>query len=519
MIYFIVRTPRVSVCAETPPPFKISCHGNMPLKRSGRCSDPPVPEPASAESAQDGAAAAAAEVGGQSLELEINELGPAGEHLGRSAKHPKLESATGATCGHGDGAASSAPAPEAEIRFSIRASPACSDDLEMENHSLEAEHVPAERLDDKVTTQALQERGAKVVLAPAGRPVTSGEDPVAEKVTNELLLLCVEAAALILSLHGTRLKQLDGFKRASKEKVLAYLVLDAVRAPLVDPDEAERVGKRVHERVRTVNESIVEVEKFAKAKSKKAESDEARAAVATERQADLDALLTAEYAGISTAPAPPAPAPLPPKPLPPPPREQRKQKLSYWSTAPCLLPPNVSTPCPECGEQISEMLDDVLFMPIEDNLRDYRDVDACINWDFTEFDYDDDKRHPEIKERAEKLYGSERCFAETRLLLHGLVNRKMLNMLRDVEQRAAREVDDARCVAHMARVDAWDDLAKRYFRKPVHSPPPVRKHSESEKELYMQQRMHGLRSENRELKEKLRRMEQAAKAAGVELPV
>ena len=42
------------------------------------------------------------------------------------------------------------------------------------------------------------------------------------------------------------------------------------------------------ERVRTVNESIAHIEKFFKAKAKAAESDEARAAVATERQAELD---------------------------------------------------------------------------------------------------------------------------------------------------------------------------------------------------------------------------------------
>ena len=83
-----------------------------------------------------------------------------------------------------------------------------------------------------------------------------------------MLLRCIEAVALIISLHGIAIKQLDAFRRASKEKILAYVLLDAVGAPLVEPDEAERLGKRVQERVRTVNESIEAEEKFAKARAK-----------------------------------------------------------------------------------------------------------------------------------------------------------------------------------------------------------------------------------------------------------
>jgi hypothetical protein len=161
-------------------------------------------------------------------------------------------------------------APEAAIPTVMTASPTSSDHVDSEMEGILAARVPAERLDDKVTAEALKQRGVKVVLAAGGLPVASGEPPVAQKVTNELLLHCVEAVALILLVHGSALKQLDAFKRASKEKV-AYLVLDAVGAALVEPAEAERLGKRVQERVRTVNESLEEEEKFAKAKAKAAE--------------------------------------------------------------------------------------------------------------------------------------------------------------------------------------------------------------------------------------------------------
>jgi hypothetical protein len=269
-----------------------------------------------------------------------------------------------------------------------------------------------------------------------------------------------------------------------------------VGAALVEPAEAERLGKRVQERVRTVNESLEEEEKHARAKAKAAQSDDARAALATAKQAAIDKLLTAEYAGVSTA------SPPPPPPLPPPPEAKAPllRRVSRFHPPPNVepLPSHVATPCAECGELLSDWLDDIFFEPIAANVERWEDVDDF--WDVRTLEL--------VEESVRKNEGAEAeeaaQIARTRLLLNGLVDRKMLGLLRDVERRAAEQVALARADRDCARIDAWDELEKKYFAHRVPVP---------DAELQLRSRMQVLQHENAELQRLLSEAQEALERA------
>jgi hypothetical protein len=115
-----------------------------------------------------------------------------------------------------------------------------------------------------------------------------------------------------------------------------------------------------------------------------------------------------------------------------------------------------------------------------------------------------------VERRMRRRGGAEEAaqLERTRLLLNGLVDRKMLGLLRDVERRAASQValaraerDAALAERDCARLDAWDELEKKYFahRMPV-----------PDAELQLQSRMQALRHENAELQRLLAEAQEAA---------
>lgn len=199
----------------------------MPLGTRSRCADLTSSPPSSLDTAALLAEETAANHVNEPLELAAAALGPDAEELQPPAKRLRDESASPAVRAWGGDLSSSTPAPAVAISTPGTEMPTAPQQAAMQPDSSPAGCAAAEpplTRGSKLTATVLMQRGVKVTLTGSGLPRASGEPRLAQKVTIELLLRAAEASALIISLHGSTLKQLAAFKRASKEKVLAYTI-------------------------------------------------------------------------------------------------------------------------------------------------------------------------------------------------------------------------------------------------------------------------------------------------------
>ena len=202
------------------------------------------------------AAASGSKSGGSALDPEILGLDPTGEILEAPGKRARLAVDSPTMWTQRDLEASSTPAPAAAMATPSTTS--CSSGGTADAHSGHASPAggTAQELagdGSTPTATALKSLGLKVVLAAGGVPTASSELKIAQKLSNMLLVRAADAGALMISTHGTQLKQMAALKRAMKEKLIVYIVADSMGADLPTPEDAERRGKRVHERLKSVS--------------------------------------------------------------------------------------------------------------------------------------------------------------------------------------------------------------------------------------------------------------------------
>jgi hypothetical protein len=106
-----------------------------------------------------------AEAGCSTLELDADELGPAGAELQPPAKRYQKDVASPAVRTQDSDVATPQTAPEVAIPTIMTASPTSSSQVDSDCVAILAARVPAARLDEKVTAEALKQRGVKVILA------------------------------------------------------------------------------------------------------------------------------------------------------------------------------------------------------------------------------------------------------------------------------------------------------------------------------------------------------------------
>jgi len=93
-----------------------------------------------------------------------------------------------------------------------------------------------------LTALALQSRLRKMLAGAGGFPAGSGEPAAASEVTNELVILTVEAVKAVF--NDTSVVRPKGVKRL-KEKTFTWLIDDTHGAPFSDADVAKAAGARL----------------------------------------------------------------------------------------------------------------------------------------------------------------------------------------------------------------------------------------------------------------------------------